>query len=824
MNTLECPPKPGAHVTLVAPLDAARSACSRIAPLWPLQDFVAVNPFLGMTGEHVVEASHRMRRLVEGGMQMSPDYYLAKVDSGGISEEDVQVAISRASRELPPEFAVLVRNWTPAMLRSLLAAGREPNESVCLTVAESVDRQTGSRWSELIVESIGQFCAAYLDVGQSTWVFPWKGLPLFQAWREFAAIDASLELQGLDGFRSWVAGLPETADETLAALLPRFGVHDGLTDLLHKQLLTVRGWAGNLQYRDRERSMVGAKGGELLQLLAVRIAFDAAILSRFDEPRFREFWPDSGAAEPTLTAALHVAQLAEERAWQRHLFQRLAVPCGSPTPDTTVRPEVQAVFCIDVRSETFRRAIEAVSPGIQTLGFAGFFGLPIECVPVAADHAVSQCPVLLRPKYRVAEGGNALQSETGAREVGRIRFFKRMSGAWKSFRSSAISSFSYVESMGLASGAALVRDTAAGWFPGKPADVRRPLGVAASTDVAGGIPLADRVELAAGLLQNTGLVPHLAPLVLLCGHGSTSANNPHAAGLDCGACGGHAGDVNARVGAALLNDPAVRQGLAGRGIHLPADTWFVAGLHNTTTDDVTLFGLDAVPASHVAAVERLRGWLSSASHRSRRSRAALLGLEPEAPELDAAVRSLAQNWSEVRPEWGLAGNAAFIAAPRGRTRGVDLAGRVFLHDYDHRTDPQNRLLETILTAPVVVASWINLQYYGSTVNNALFGAGNKALHNVVGGFGVCLGNGGDLQTGLPMQSLHNGQKWMHEPLRLHVMIEAPRARVDAVLAAQAGVRELVDNGWVLLFVIDPDGGGIYRRTSGGVWERGDVDR
>lgn len=370
----------------------------------------------------------------------------------------------------------------------------------------------------------------------------------------------------------------------------------------------------------------------------------------------------------------------------------------------------------------------------------------------------------------------------------------------------------------------MVRDTAAGWFPGKPADVRRPLGVAASTDVAGGIPLADRVELAAGLLQNTGLVPHLAPLVLLCGHGSTSANNPHAAGLDCGACGGHAGDVNARVGAALLNDPAVRQGLAGRGIHLPADTWFVAGLHNTTTDDVTLFGLDAVPASHVAAVERLRGWLSSASHRSRRSRAALLGLEPEAPELDAAVRSLAQNWSEVRPEWGLAGNAAFIAAPRGRTRGVDLAGRVFLHDYDHRTDPQNRLLETILTAPVVVASWINLQYYGSTVNNSLFGAGNKALHNVVGGFGVCLGNGGDLQTGLPMQSLHNGQKWMHEPLRLHVMIEAPRARVDAVLAAQAGVRELVDNGWVLLFVIDPDGGGIYRRTSGGVWERGDVDR
>ncbi|MEE4288063.1 MAG: putative inorganic carbon transporter subunit DabA, partial [Erythrobacter sp.] len=42
---------------------------------------------------------------------------------------------------------------------------------------------------------------------------------------------------------------------------------------------------------------------------------------------------------------------------------------------------------------------------------------------------------------------------------------------------------------------------------------------------------------------------------------------------------------------------------------------------------------------------------------------------------------------------------------------------------------------------------------------------------------------------------------MHEPLRLSVMIEAPREAILDVLERHEGVRELFDNGWLHLFTL-----------------------
>jgi len=400
--------------------------------------------------------------------------------------------------------------------------------------------------------------------------------------------------------------------------------------------------------------------------------------------------------------------------------------------------------------------------------------------------------------------------------------------AWKSFKLAAVSSFIYVETVGILFSAKILSDSL-----GLTRTVHDPNTDGLDERVIGrlgprieplpvggrrtGFDAEDGLNQAEAVLRAMSMTGDFARIVMLAGHGSTTVNNPHATGLDCGACGGHTGEANARVAAAILNQDSVRDGLRSRGIEIPEDTWFVGCLHDTTTDEIRFFDADRVPPTHAKELQELRQSLARASSLARSERAALLGV-PEGPNLARNIIGRSYDWSQVRPEWGLAGNAAFIAAPRRRTRGLVLDGRVFLHDYDWQRDEAYAVLELIMTAPLVVASWINLQYYGSTVNNAMFGSGNKVLHNVTGTIGVLEGNAGDLKVGLPWQSVHDGKRFIHEPLRLNVFIEAPMAAINRIIAQHDVVRHLVDNRWLHLFVFNEAGSVSHRYVRDGRWE------
>jgi hypothetical protein len=332
-----------------------------------------------------------------------------------------------------------------------------------------------------------------------------------------------------------------------------------------------------------------------------------------------------------------------------------------------------------------------------------------------------------------------------------------------------------------------------------------------------GIPLPERIQMAKSALQAMSLTEDFARLVLIVGHGSTTVNNPYATGLDCGACGGHTGEANAKVAAAVLNDPAVRAGLVAEGIVLTEETYFIACQHDTTTDEVALFNEGDVPASHLADLLPLKQWLQQAGQAARTERALRMDIDATS-DIDALIKARSKDWAQVRPEWGLAGCSAFVVAPRHRTQGINLAGKSFLHSYEWQQDRDFQVLELIMTAPMVVTSWISLQYYASTVDNRHFGSGNKTLHNVTGGIGVLEGYSGDLRTGLPWQSVHDGQQYQHEPLKLNVVIEAPREAMTAILDKHPSVRQLCDNGWIHLLAMDEQGQVSHRYTGALTWE------
>jgi hypothetical protein len=81
--------------------------------------------------------------------------------------------------------------------------------------------------------------------------------------------------------------------------------------------------------------------------------------------------------------------------------------------------------------------------------------------------------------------------------------------------------------------------------------------------------------------------------------------------------------------------------------------------------------------------------------------------------------------------------------------------------------------------------------------------GAAVTHLILHGF--YRGNGGDLLTGLPLQSVASTDAVpYHQPLRLSTVVHAPTDRVTAVLADHDDLATLLDNGWLSLTVVDPE--------------------
>lgn len=791
-----------------------RQACDLIAPVWPLDQWIAVNPFWGLRHLPTSRADQLLGERGGFSMLMPVEYYREAWEGGRIREEDLQASIAERGDQRNMAWYL---DWL----------GRKPSSAAPLRSSildtykgTSGDDEVGGL-AETACDQVSRVCGAFFDQRQGRWSAAGdKAVAgLFQFWLESIQKDLSLGFStGLKGARAFFKTVPASMDEAVPEAIKRIRVSGGeLEALCHSLLLRVNGWASWCRGVDWRAALEGRDSdrcGEILAIMLVWESAGVAFASTAQKAQWhRQVVRSRRHGDHDDRSGLWVWQRAFEIGYQRTLWRALtSARVQQPGTDQAVeKPVAQAVFCIDVRSEVMRRHLEEVYPGVQTLGFAGFFGMPIDHQQHGPFAPTRRLPGLLPASYRLIDTRGSLRADLAENRSLDQKEITRESVRKAKYTS--LSTFTLVETTGLAWAWKLVKDSLK-----KGHKVRKEEGVDGRlVHSHGGDPLSDaeKAALTANMLRGMSLTSGFAPLLVLVGHGSHTDNNPNQAGLDCGACGGQSGGVNARLAARLVNDPQVRAGLAAGGIKVPDFTWAVAAEHCTVTDQVSIADRHLVPDSHLQKLAELEAGFEEAGIRVRKERATPLklnGLDDD--NLKRTMETRTRDWSEVRPEWGLANNAAIIFAKRSRTRGCNLSGRVFLHDYDPELDADGTLLEALLAAPMVVANWINLQYFASVTVPEVYGSGNKLLHSVIGGnVGVVEGNGTHLKIGLPLQSVHDGTYWRHEPLRLTVLVDAPAERIESVLHRQPDVAALVENQWVSLHRMTDSGAERYDNGS-----------
>jgi len=619
---------------------------------------------------------------------------------------------------------------------------------------------------------------------------------------------------------------------------------------------------------------------------------------------------------------------AFETGYQDQLLGKLVRARGtSATPalsdnQTFARPHSQSVFCIDVRSEPFRRHLESIGAN-ETYGFAGFFAVFIRYRAWGKEHDTEQFPVIMRAKNEVREIPRSYLAHVVSKHQSRTKMVHAGHTLLHDLKENVVTPYVMVESLGWFYGLPIIGKTLlpslyhrwtallrqiflppiattltvdklapaealemlaveqqttvrkalqertglrssritpelveglrqwalSGEGEADPALMKAATTARLSTEALStvvdalrqryeinqrsasrqkeritrtGFTLEEQILTVDTALRMMGLTKHFARLVLFCAHGSTSENNPFESALDCGACGGQEGKPNARVLAMMANNLKVRERLAKNGLEIPSDTHFLGGQVDTTTDDVQLFDLEDAPPTHRADITRLLEDLKEAARLTSQERCTRLpDIATTLPAHKAAshVRQRSVEWSQVRPEWGLSGNTAFIVGRRDLTKALDLEGRVFLHSYDFREDSSNRLLEVLLTAPQVVAQWINMEHYFSAVDNEVYGGGSKIYHNVVGRIGIMSGPWSDLRLGLAWQTVMNGDVPYHEPMRLLTIVEAPLEQLEKLIARHEMLQHFYHNEWVHLVALEPEEGVLYRYRPTGEWAR-----
>lgn len=522
--------------------------------------------------------------------------------------------------------------------------------------------------------------------------------------------------------------------------------------------------------------------------------------------------------------------LAYERRYRNQTLDAFAIHARrqSPSPATTSQPpSFQLICCIDDREESFRRHLEEIDPTCETLGYAGFFGVAMYYRGAADAHSRPLCPVVIKPKHYVEELPTYTLEEVHRRRARNRRLVGAASHQFHRGSRSMLGGAVTALFGPLASAPLVARIL----FPRTAAQIRKLFGQIVRPPAATqlllersqptpgpeeghiGYSVEEMTDIVERTLRDIGLTSRHARLIIFCGHGSSSLNNPHESAYNCGACSGGRGGPNARAFAQMANDPRVRARLAPRGIDLAPEAYFVGAYHNTCNDGVDYFDLDRLPVTHKELFATTKRSIDEARRRNahercRRFESAELSISPAAALAHVERRS--EDLSQARPEYNHATSAVVFVGRRDRNRGLYMDRRTFMSSYDPTQDDEaGSILARVLAAVIPVCAGISLEYYFSCVDVQGYGCGSKLPHNITSLLGVMEGAMSDLRPGLSAQMTE-----IHEPMRIVFVIETTPTVMEGIINGNPVIARLCRNEWVQLATLSPEDSTIHLFRNG----------
>lgn len=665
---------------------------------------------------------------------MDIDYYKLQYQDKKITATDIKSALSLVEKKALNEDEL--REWITKALKQPKIKRARRN----LLYAQQLTEYQFQNPVVRIKEHIFTTLRDYFGLNKN------KSISLIDYWinqNHFSKID-NIEI------------LQQASNATIAKLLLKMGIQtESITDYLQEIFIQVYGWASFINWSVHQPDNPWINGNYIPETLLVMWLY-------YEYRMYQDTcisYQENSSPNKHNIKNLYIWQTAFEINYLNQLDHLLK----QDRPQHKKTYDAQFIFCIDTRSEGMRRHLEAQG-NYQTFGFAGFFGAIFKLDK--HGYISYQSPALITPTQTVVEN-------TPPNLITKIK--NQFSKTVKSSKKQLFSAYALFEMIGF-------------WFfifmlyklirPYTPFLVKHQ---AQSFDNK--LSIDNQVSAAHTLLLSIGLTNNFSKQVFICAHQTDNVNNPFKSALNCGACGGNSGIPNAIIMADILNNSDVRAALQNKHIDIPSDTLFIPLCHHTTYDRLEVL-------KHQVS-NQLKKDFDSASQQLRAEKIKSLPGQNTLSQRE-------EDWSELIPELGLINNAAMIIGPRDLTMHTNLERRVFLHSYDPTQDNDAAILTSILSAPAIVAHWISAQYYFSTVDPKLFGAGNKAIHNVLPGVGVLEGNLSDLKVGLSTQSVYFRTSAIHEPRRMIIVVYAHQQILDKAIANSPNFKHLLDNNWIHL--------------------------